>query len=57
MECEEARIREIINVISDQVKQRRLMMYQYFKDFDRVSCLVMLIINYYYGVTDCMTLR
>lgn len=37
MECEEARIREIVDAISDQVKQRRLMMYQYFKDFDRVS--------------------
>lgn len=38
-EKEEARVEEILRQISDQVKKRRIMMYQYFKDYDRVSTL------------------
>ncbi|ELU01670.1 hypothetical protein CAPTEDRAFT_182794 [Capitella teleta] len=32
---EEARAMEVLCVMADQVRKRRLMMYQYFKDFDR----------------------
>jgi len=31
----EARIREVLEQLSDQVRKRRLMVYQYFKDYDR----------------------
>ncbi|XP_053393487.1 uncharacterized protein LOC123564874 [Mercenaria mercenaria] len=34
-EAEERRIQEIISQISDNVRRRRLMMYPYFKDYDR----------------------
>lgn len=34
-DIEENRVRSIINLLSEQVQQRRLMMYQYFKDYDR----------------------
>lgn len=36
-EAEEKRIKEIISQISDNVRRRRLMMYPYFKDYDRVG--------------------
>ena len=34
---EEARLREILTQIGDNVRRRRLMMYPYFKDYDRVG--------------------
>ncbi|KAK3583614.1 hypothetical protein CHS0354_039437 [Potamilus streckersoni] len=34
-DSEEARIQEVLHEISDQVRRRRLMMYPYFKDYDR----------------------
>ena len=36
-EQEEVRLHEILSQISDNVRRRRLMMYPYFKDYDRVS--------------------
>ena len=35
-EEEEVRLHEILATISDNVRRRRLMMYPYFKDYDRV---------------------
>ncbi|CAH1794695.1 unnamed protein product [Owenia fusiformis] len=34
-EAEEARLNQVLQTLSDQVRKRRLMMYQYFKDYDR----------------------
>ena len=36
MEAEDQRICEVLGEIADKVQKRRIMMYQYFKDFDRV---------------------
>ncbi len=34
---EEQRVNEVLSQIAETVQKRRIMMYQYFKDFDRVS--------------------
>ena len=31
---------EVLGQMRDQVRERRLMMYQYFKDYDRVSAVI-----------------
>lgn len=36
-DAEEARLYEVLAKIREQVNERRIMMYQYFKDYDRVS--------------------
>ena len=36
-EAEEHQVEDILMTLADQVRKRRLMMYQYFKDYDRVS--------------------
>ncbi|XP_033116176.1 uncharacterized protein LOC117116278 [Anneissia japonica] len=36
-EKEEARVQEVLKTLGEDVKRRRLMMFQYFKDFDRAS--------------------
>ena len=36
-ESEDQRVCEVLGEIADKVVKRRIMMYQYFKDFDRVS--------------------
>lgn len=35
--AEENRVNEILNQIAETVRKRRLMVYPYFKDFDRVN--------------------
>lgn len=34
--AEEAQLEKVLNKIREQVNERRIMMYQYFKDYDRV---------------------
>ena len=41
-EEEEIHVNDILNALADQVRKRRLMMYQYFKDYDRVSVDIIL---------------
>ena len=36
-EEEEIRVKQVIDQLKEQASKRRLMMYQYFKDYDRVS--------------------
>lgn len=36
-EAEETRIAVVLSEIAEQVRRRRLMMYTYFKDYDRVN--------------------
>ena len=36
-EAEDQRVYEVLGEIADKVQKRRIMMYQYFKDFDRVN--------------------
>lgn len=36
-EAEEARIAVVLSEMAEQVRRRRLMMYTYFKDYDRVN--------------------
>ena len=38
-ENEEGRLQQVLDKIKEQVKERRIMMYQYFKDYDRVRFL------------------
>ena len=38
-EAEDQRVCEVLDEIADKVQKRRIMMYQYFKDFDRVRNL------------------
>ena len=36
-EAEDQRVCEVLGEIAEKVQKRRIMMYQYFKDFDRVQ--------------------
>ena len=36
-DAEESRLMEVLNTIADKVVKDRIMMYQYFKDYDRVN--------------------
>ena len=42
---EERQVRDVLTDLSEQVQKRRLMVYQYFKDYDRVHTLLNLDYN------------
>lgn len=59
---EEQRLEEVLERLKTQVRTRRLMLYPYFRDFDRVIKLIIISIRaayymYKYSVCTCMYVR